>query len=377
MKKYKLDLKQLNIEYNMIKYAIDNIDDEEVLEQLKDGLKTYNFLFRSFKKNGKGIAVFDDNLCDYELNDLINDFSETYDDKDLKSILKIILISYCITCDYLVYKKQDSIPIRENNERIVEVAIDFFDKMTPAYIKKEFNKIIDDRNNVLDISYSRSVSDYAGIVLIEPIFKNRFILIKRSNLLRDYNILPHEAFHYIFIKDTSVNRHSFNSYFLAELEGSLADMLFAKYYEEYSDTNKLYFSTSFINGVISTIEDLVIRNALFASLKDNGNIRMNKLNKLLALYSFIPFEKKEEINEYLEIPQEIQMKYSLSHLAAFDLFNIYNKDPDKCFYLLKNIKYNIQENDIIQLLRNNEITFMDDECENMKKYMINFNNKIS
>ena len=379
MKKYKWDLEQLNIEYNIIKYMMDHTTDKEVLNQLRDGLENYRSLFRSLNKNDKdkGIAVFDDNLSSYDLYELIDDFSDTYDNKNLKSILKIILISYCTICDCLTYEKLDDIPIKENNDKIVEVTYDFFDKMTPDYIKKEFDKIIDERNNVLDISYSRKKSDYAGIVLIEPIFRNRFIIIKRRNILKDYGILPHESFHYIFIKDTNVNRHSFNSYFLNEIEGSLADLLFAKYYEEYSNNNKTYFSINFNNQFISDIEDLVIRNALFGSLKDNGNIRMNKFNKLLALYSFLPFDKIEEVNEYLEIPQEIRMNYSLSHLAAFDLFSIYNKDPDKCFYLLKNIKYNIQENNIMKLLRNNEITFMDDECENIKKYMTSFNNKIS
>ena len=117
------------------------------------------------------------------------------------------------------------------------------------------------------------------------------------------------------------------------------------------------------------MDDLAIRNQLLDSIKNNKTIRLNKMNKFMCYYNINKFEKTEEINEYLETPQEIIMKYALSYLTALDLYYIYLNDRDFAFYLLKNIKFVKEEDDIINLLRRNHITFMDDGYENYKKYV--------
>ena len=71
----------------------------------------------------------------------------------------------------------------------------------------------------------------------------------------------------------------------------------------------------------------------------------------------------------MDNPLEVNLKYSLGYLVAIDLYYIYKRDPELAFYLLKNLKFIKQENDIASMLRRNHITFMDDGYENLKKYI--------
>lgn len=96
---------------------------------------------------------------------------------------------------------------------------------------------------------------------------------------------------------------------------------------------------------------------------------MHKFNKSLEYWGLVPFVDKEEILDYLVDPLDINIKYILGYLIGIDLYYIYEKDPEFAFYLLKNTRYMKCEDDVIGLLRRNHITFMDDEFENLKKYI--------
>lgn len=61
--------------------------------------------------------------------------------------------------------------------------------------------------------------------------------------------------------------------------------------------------------------------------------------------------------------------YNLSNLIAIDLFYIYKKDPEFALYLLSNIRSYRTDDNILSILRRNNLTFMDDNLSNFKKYI--------
>ena len=96
---------------------------------------------------------------------------------------------------------------------------------------------------------------------------------------------------------------------------------------------------------------------------------MNKLNKQLNYFQIDTINEEADIIDYLTTPLDVNIKYALSYLVAIDLYYIYLKDPEFAFYLLKNIRFIKQENDLFSLFRRNHITFMDDNYLNFKKYV--------
>ena len=60
------------------------------------------------------------------------------------------------------------------------------------------------------------------------------------------------------------------------------------------------------------------------------------------------------------------IKDCISYFTFLDLKNIAEKDVEKALYLLEEIRKDHNHN-IFSTLRKNEITFMDDNFENLKK----------
>lgn len=366
MKKYKWDLYELKLYYEAMQEAYEVNDDEDVKYSINSMIEMYRMMLNIFNKR-KGFKEFDDNLESCSLDDLIDETLDfyTYDKLD---IINAVIQAFKVVRKYDITDDLTDDKIAITNEQIVSVTKDFFKKMTPIYIEEKFDKIINS-HNVLNISYSKSNSDYAGITVIDPLLKKKYIHINRTNHLSDLIILPHEAFHYIFLSDKAGIIDSYNSLFLSEVEGCLANTLFGEYYKNNATENNNFFIDYYKFVFKDEIAELFIRHALIDSLKENKSIRLNKINKVMSYYGGTPFENRDKIKEYLEMPQEVNMKYAISFLVAIDLYNIYKYDQDKCFYLLKNIKYHIKEDNILRLLRNNEITFMDDGYKNLEKYL--------
>lgn len=265
------------------------------------------------------------------------------------------------------------IPIVASNDKVVEITRDFMRKYIPKPLLKNWDFLFPLENcttsNVLQICYSRVQSSYGGITMIDPRFKQKYIYIARKNNLLDLGILPHESLHYLILDVDDCTIENYNTWYLQEVEGSFADILFGDYFYHNSIEFRNYFNQYRLQMHDSEISDLVINNAFIDSLTEKGRFRMNKLNKALEIYEIMPFQSKEELMDYMTVPMDINMKYSLGFLVAIDLFYIYQKDPEFSFYLLKNIRFLKEENNIAKLLRQNHITFMDDGYENLKKYV--------
>lgn len=356
--------------YQEIKENINNLQqmyheelDIERKENIKDIIEIYNNMpSLMFKTNNN---YFNDDLCFDNIQSFLNNQLISYQYNDI-NIINILLQSYLPLID--VYKNENcpiDTPIAATNEDLIAIANDFIHKMIPSNIKHEF---IESLNKYDNIHFSHNnIIDYGGMTLFDPFLNKKYICIVRENTLIDAITLPHELFHYVFCGYDVFTTNQFNTYYLSEIEGGFANILFGDYYYQNATINNNFFNLNFLKLYNDNVEAIVTNNALLDSISNN-KIRMNKLNKYLNYFGLSTFQNSTEIADYLSTPLEILIKYALGYLVAIDLYTIYQKDPELSFYLLKNLKYIKKENDIVNLLRNNHITFMDDGYENLKKY---------
>ena len=366
MNKYRWDFRELRECRNKLVNMYNEANIEEKAD-IKPIIEIYNSMLMFARKNKENSEIFDDKFQGLSTMDLIFEVSSSYIKKNFE-VLDTLLQAYTTVNENFIDNNEVNTKVICTNKQLVNIAKDFFEKMTPNDVNKQFLDELDTNKNLLNFNYAKDYGDYGGVTIFDAILNKKYINVSRTNHLFDLITLPHEMFHYLF-NDTNVSMFgTFNTYYLTEVEGSFANILFGEYFKENSTYNRLFFIKRFINNFQGEMDDLAIRNQLLDSIKNNKTVRLNKLNKFMCYYNINKFEKTEDINEYLETPQEIVMKYALSYLTAIDLYYIYLKDRDFAFYLLKNIRFVKEENDIINLLRRNHITFMDDGYENYKKY---------
>jgi len=370
MAKYKWDLYEIRNNINILKELLKNENNPYIKEQIKFYINVYNTILQ-LAINKITVNDFDDELfgnIDFDnIKDLIKESILSYKDNNRK-VLDIILNSY------LVFQKEYSdkfimkeIPISDTNEEIIMIAEDFSKKMLPTRLSDRFIGAIKD--NVINISYAKENKQYSGTTFFDPTLNKKYVYVSRTNNIIDLVVLPHELFHYLYSDSNITITEKYNTFYNGEVEGSLANLLFSEYFYENFLEDRNHFNEFFLERYYCQVTELIITNCMLDASVDERKIRLNKFNKNLNYLSLKPFKDEKEILDYLATPLDINMMYTFGYLVAIDLYYIYKKDPDLAFYLLKNIKYIKQDNDILGLLRRNGITFMDDEYENLKKYI--------
>ena len=73
--------------------------------------------------------------------------------------------------------------------------------------------------------------------------------------------------------------------------------------------------------------------------------------------------------DYLAESQDYYVKYALSTLCAIDLFYLYDEDRNHTINTIKKIRNTRGIDDIIPLLKENNVSFMDDDYKNLKKFL--------
>lgn len=368
MKKYTWDLLELRNKIITLEKLYKQKTNTQEKELIEITISIYkNMIDLVINNNKQTNELMTDDISYIDLNDLINQQIEEYQLNN-KSVLDIILQSYIPFINtYKGFNDISDVSIAITNQDIISIANDFSNKMLPDDIKKEFNNTLNN-NSHIHIQSSKQNSVYSGTTIFEPIFNEKYIFISRNNTLIDIVTLPHEIFHYIFNNTDVGITLEYNMHYTTEIEGSFANILFGEYFYNNSIDCKNYFNKYFLESYHDTITQIVVRNSFLNSIKDNKKFRMNKFNKELSYWEMIPFDNENEIINYLNVPLDVNMKYTLGYLAAIDLYYIYQNDPELAFYLLKNIRFIKRENDIANLFRKNHLTFMDDGYENLKKY---------
>ena len=348
-------------------YQIAKSKDEK--EKILEFIDIYQEALRLVtKKTNASNTLLDDSIQCQDFKEFIYEQINSYQVNDT-SILNLLLQSYLpFKENYRTNAPLSNVKIVSTNEEIVSSTRDFIHRYIPLSIQKRLDPIFHNPN-LLQISYSTSEVSTAGFTLLDVYFGKKYIYLARKNNLLDLGILPHESLHYLIVDFNDLKTQTYNTYYLHEVEGRFADILFGDYFYHYASEFNNYFNQFQLQVYENEISDLVISNLFVDALTEKGRFRMNKFNKALDVYECIPFRNTDEIMNYMTIPMAINMKYALGFLVAIDLFYIYQRDPEFSFYLLENIRYIKEENDILGILRRNHITFMDDDYENLKKYV--------
>lgn len=369
--RYKWDLEKLRYRRKILEEIARHTEDENVKYNAFEQANIYTEMLKTARKKSTSMDNLDSTFQDLNINELLEEVMKSYSPHNLPFI-NILLQSFFTINNYNHTREEDNICVATNQE-LVNITRDFFEKKTPNYIVKKFDNILAE-GDIINIAYSKSNSIYPGYTLYDYFLNKKYIFVGRSNKLYDLCILPHEAFHYIF-RDRDVGLVGmYDTYYLTEIEGMFANILFGEYFKENTSPNNEYFNDYNLHLFKDNIDDLVTRNTILDSLKGDKKIRLSKINKYLGYFEVLPFKTEEELIPYLTMPEEDVIKYALSYLAALDLYYIYKKDPEEAFYSLSCITYIKQTNDIFTLLKNNGITFMNDNYANLKKYIKNRNN---
>ncbi len=375
MSKYQWDIKEIRDNYKVLLELkeIPSNEDEKFL--INESIENMEDLIKHIHKQHSNCVSLVNDLYKIDINTLlkktIDDAYENIVDTELDN--KDIVTALIEPIDKIAsnYNRRDvnNLKIIATNEEIIKISDNFFRRKVPRYVYNDFKNILDS-NKRINIGYSKNGFDNSGFTISDKYLNEKFINITRENTLDDIAVLPHEVFHYIFglrCKDFYYYNNG-NSY-LTEIEGSLADYIFADYFKKIAVEEKYYFIEDMKYKLNCAVTDLAIRILLLDSLnKDTKELDHSKFLKLLN-DNLITCESIENLRENFRYNGKSILTYGLSHIVALDLYYIYLHDQDKCFYLLRNIIENLPYVETMKLLRDNEITFMDDGYVNLVRYM--------
>lgn len=367
--KYQWNLYDLINNINILTDYYENTDDIESKQLTMEYIEMYRSMISLIIKKQNGTNnLLNDSIEYNNMDNLIQEQILSYQENDIDT-LNTVLQSYLPFREvYAPNYILNEIPIIATNEDLITITKDFYRKMVPNHIYLDFEKALENKNNI-HFSYAKTNDNYAGLTVIDPLLRKKYIYISRVNQLLDLVNLPHESFHYLFNDFDAYLSTAYNMYYTTEIEGSFANILFGDYFYQNAVEHKNYFHEYFLEVYHSGISELVVRNTFLKSLRNNKQLNMKKLNKHLEYWGLEPFTCKEELLDFITDPLEINIKYTLGYLVAIDLYYIYLEDPEFAFYLLKNLKFIKCENDIHGLFRRNHITFMDDGYSNFKRYI--------
>ena len=363
MKKYTWNQEELksNMDFLMLMDGMKlNHKDQKLLSE---DINTYISMFEII--NGEvNFEESYDNYMEYELEYIIEMLYSEYNRKNKKIIDSISKAMQYSKIDYQTLAESEH--IRYTNEQLVDLARDFIISLDNKDLINSLNEVID--SDKLCIKYSKDAHEYAGITLYDEFNDSKFIYVGRNNIMRDLSILPHELFHYAFNNKAGYQTYFKNSDYLGEVEGMLANLLFADYYNKTAYDNKKYFIDANKIKVTGEIKSVFIMSSLLESLDSNMEIKFDKLDTRLRKYD-IQINSKDELADELINPLSVDVEYGFSSLIALDLYYIYLKDKEKCFYFLKRIKEIKNKNNILPALKRNGITFLKDDYQNLQKYL--------
>lgn len=303
---------------------------------------------------------------DLNINDLIQIFFEEMEEKDC-ILANILIDSYPIIKGFKCNNFDTEIDC--SNDTLIKNTAEFIKRYTNQTIYKQYLELKKENPNYLHITESANLeSSTHGLTFVNGLLKKKNIIIFRDNTFMDLVTLPHELFHAIFNDYDAYKAMENQCYYTTEIEGSFANLLACEYYREnYPDIAK-DIDSFFLDNYKELLTQLIVSFSYLNSCNDNNKFRKNKFNKLLSTFDINPLND-ELLRYYLSDCGSQVINYGISYLASIDLLNIYKKDREFAFYLLKNIRYIKHEDDALSVLRRNHITFMDDDYTNLKKYI--------
>ena len=333
-------------------------NDELILEHIK----LYHMMLNCVTK-GEDEELDNSEISIKELNEY---FFENIARKDCR-LASLLIDSYDIIENYT--GDNLATPLICSNDTLIRNTEYFLREYTNGYIYGKYLKLRQENPDFLHITKLKNTNNPCrGLTFNDSIFRKKKIILFRDNTFMDLVSLPHELFHAIFNDYDCDKRISYQSYYASEIEGSFANLLATEFYRESLPDISKECEEHFLLEYKQQLMELIVNFSYLSSRNDSNNLRKNKFNKMLRYYK-LKINSEETLKSYMNATCEEIINYALSYLASIDLLEIYKKDKEFALYLLKNICYIQQDDDVLGILRRNHITFMDDNYKNFRGYV--------
>lgn len=366
MKKYQWDLDELRNNIKTIELLLKDEKDPYTREIMKGIINQYHYMIRSTlpskHKKYDGDEIIEPQTVEEFLENILEDATE-YEEK----LINLLIKTYPIIKDF-VQSDDTQYIIYKNNDNLLEDTNDFLKQTLNKTQYERLKKEISENPNYLHIQYSLQQTN--GTTFIDPILKKKYILLNRCNEPIDISSIYHEYFHFIFNDFSSHKIYESNLSYSREIEGSFANFLAIEDLKDNNPEIAQQLSEDFLLYYQIRIICLLVIKCYDTAARKKYDLRINKFYKALNLHGFNEKLDLKIIKDYFGTEDlDDNLSYSLSYLASLDLMKIYETDPEFAFYLLENIRFMRSDSDVLNLLRRNHITFMDDGYENLKKYV--------
>lgn len=300
------------------------------------------------------------------IQELIKIFLANITKKDC-ALVDLLIDTWPIIQNYSCSNLVDTVVC--NNELLIQNTENFLRAYTNHHVYEKYAKLKKENPNYLHITkLTKGMGSIRGITFIDGCLNKKKIILFRDNTFMDLVSLPHELFHAIFNDYDCYQTLGYQSSYTNEIEGSLANLLAADYYRKDLPDISKQTDEQFLFEYQNNIRQLIISFSYLTACNNCYSLRKNKFAKLLNMYG-IEIPSDGEIRDTLSQQCDSIINYSLSYLASIDLLAIYNADPEFALYLLGNICFIKKDDNVLNILRRNHITFMDDGFDNFKKYV--------
>ena len=347
---------------NSIKGLEELVRNGQNSELILDHIAQYHMMLSCVTKGG------DDEFDSSEISmkDLNEYFFENIARKDCR-LASLLIDSYNIVEHYTSDNLATIVVC--DNDTLISNTETFLREYTNEHIYGKYLKLRQENPNYLHITKLKSVgSPCRGITFNDSIFRKKKIILFRDNTFMDLVSLPHELFHAVFNDYGCDKRASYQSYYASEIEGSLANLLATEFYRESLPDISKECEEHFLLEYKQQLIQLIVGFSYLKSCNNSNNLRKNKFDKMLRYYG-LKVNGEKTLRSYMNDTCEEIINYTLSYLASIDLLEIYKKDKEFALYLLRNVCYIQQDDDVLGIFRRNHITFMDDDYKNFREYV--------
>ena len=332
--------------------------DLNLLDNMINQIDT-NKSFRIFPK--KDITFIDKNKL----------FPKLYYDAYLKISPKILKILFPIITEYdqIDIKDDDYSYYELSEEELISSAIKFYQSLPSQEYYKEIEKYLSPNNHLLQILYGDIYSNTTGSTYyIESPTKTTYILMQITNQIHDLLTLDHELAHAHFDKYNAIKNYQTPYYYITETEGLFFEYLKEEYLLNQDITKEDIYKkrVEYFNDFTEMILNLYVGRITAYQFSITKEINEQQILKTIYENGIPPEYTDSFIYESLYSYPRNNIKECISYLTFLDLKNIANNDIEKALYLLENIRSDKNPN-IISTLRKNNITFMDDDYQNLNQ----------
>lgn len=255
-------------------------------------------------------------LVDFEdFLDAINEFSEYF---------KMIDIH-----------KFDGLSLLDLDPSLVLSFVHDFYNSVDREIAKIFNQVYKERRNNLIFSENRSFTSYL------PNINYSYINLEKDNTVDEFTSAVHEFGHTVADRMYMRNDY-FSKYPFIELMPIFMEMLaYDDLAASFNLDEELIISQAYGNKTILKYAKDLILFSKYVRKMDRIKRKKQTINEMSRVVNI----KKCDASKILERSTLEKMSYTIPYLTSIELYSLYNLDPEKAIYILKNlVTLPVQEN---------------------------------